>query len=137
MKKFLLLTALGALPMFATSPTCPTALHVLSPGDNQPYLTAGGGCNVVITFNANGSIDNTYGVNGIAIVPNSSDVSAVFNTSYQKPFAFLLDSSQRIVMGSSTGFTRLTTNGMVDNTFGVNGTVPFKGFKCCFNCINE
>jgi hypothetical protein len=57
MKNLLMLSALAALPMLATpSNPCPS-----SSGGNTggAYITAGGLCNVVITYNSNGSIVTT------------------------------------------------------------------------------
>ena len=63
---FVLLVALCGVNTLSaqtvTSP-CPTAafstLETGGPPGNQPYITAGGGCNVIITFAANGSISTT------------------------------------------------------------------------------
>lgn len=45
--------ALGALPLFAAGP-CPTITN-----GSAAYLAGGGGCNTIITFNADGSVTTT------------------------------------------------------------------------------
>lgn len=67
MKKLLLISFAVAAPIFAAGP-CPTANGF---GADATYLTIGG-CNVVITFNANGSITTT--------VPNSNPYDGAEDT---------------------------------------------------------
>lgn len=57
MKKFFLLSAIAALPMFADP--CPVANGPLADALYTSATSPGNGCNVIITFNANGSITTT------------------------------------------------------------------------------
>jgi uncharacterized delta-60 repeat protein len=77
----------------------------------------------VVRYNSDGSVDATFGVSGFVLFD--------FASSYDFPFALGIQSDGKIVVGGSTGqdpvydfgLLRLDTLGMVDSTFGTNGTV--------------
>src|SRR3954449_12174154 len=93
-----------ALPLFAVGP-CPT----LTGGATSPaYIAGGGGCNVVITFNADGSITTTLpninpfdGVEDtlVGIVNNSASSISSINLSSNSLVLFNFDGD-----GACSGF---------------------------------
>src|SRR5665213_468159 len=82
---------------------CPTVGHSTFQGDNQPYLTAGAGCNTLVTVNANSTITIT--------VANSN------------PYDGSDDTLVGVVNNSSTPLTTLTWSGS-----GISG---FEGDGIC------
>jgi len=76
-------------------------------------------------FNTNGSLDNSFGTNGITIIPAS------LGSQISSGVSIALQSDGKIVAvgsGNPNGiltfvFTRLQTNGTIDTTFGSNGIV--------------
>ncbi|MBL7912359.1 MAG: T9SS type A sorting domain-containing protein [Bacteroidia bacterium] len=77
----------------------------------------------VVRLNSNGTIDNTFGTNGI--------VTTTISSFSEKASAIAIQPDGKIVVGGSanTGTSsdfiiiRYNTNGTLDNTFGVNGIV--------------
>jgi uncharacterized delta-60 repeat protein len=87
------------------------------------YSYAGGFVSLV-RYNVNGSLDNTFGTNGM--------VSSVFGAAYENDYAAVLQSDDKIVMtgycnpnntNSDFGMIRYNNNGTLDNSFGTGGIV--------------
>jgi uncharacterized delta-60 repeat protein len=87
--------------------------------NNKPYL-------FVTKYNANGTLDNTFGTNGKLVID--------FGFSSQGATSIVVDNNNRIIVGgniqSSGGHPTsqpvvcaLNMNGVLDNTFGINGKV--------------
>ena len=93
------------------------AIDVEVTSNNQVVFGIGGPISdlvIVGKLNEDGSRDSTFGNNGLASV------------SIDSPDEFALDSQDRIVVGGGEFFpllTRLTANGQIDNSFGVNGSI--------------
>jgi uncharacterized delta-60 repeat protein len=69
----------------------------------------------VARFNSNGSLDTTFGTNGIATLPGATGLLA------------LQPDGKIVVTGSNGGFgslARLQPNGQLDTSFGTNGQAP-------------
>ncbi|MEP6684781.1 MAG: T9SS type A sorting domain-containing protein [Parafilimonas sp.] len=80
---------------------------------------------VVVRFNTNGTIDSTFGINGIATFALTSTV-----TGNLKAADIAINSSDKILVAANsqtkTGDVivyRLTANGSIDNSFGTNGFI--------------
>ncbi len=79
---------------------------------------------VIVRLNSSGTIDNSFGANGIAIVSFSSSGN-------EDPRSIAIQSDGKIVVAGSTGnnaardiaLVRLNSNGSPDNTFGSSGKV--------------
>jgi hypothetical protein len=84
---------------------CPTIGHSTYQGDNQAYLTAGGGCNTLVTVNANGTITIT--------VVNSN------------PYDGSDDTLVGVVNNSATPLTSLTLSGSGISGFEGDGICVF------------
>ncbi len=87
------------------------------------YLSGGLGNMAITRFNTNGTLDNTFGSSGKAIIPfnNSNVILAAVQ---------VLSTGKIIIGGNSDGnpvIVRLNANGAVDNTFGASGQVSFDG----------
>lgn len=131
MKKLLLFSVLAAVPMFATSP-CPTAIN--SP--SSAYLSTGG-CNVVITFAADGSasttITNPNPYDGtedtlVGVLNNSASTITSFNLSGSNIFGFDSDGacSGYVSTTDCAGATGYAGPGVTFSlTNSNNGTVSF------------
>lgn len=89
---------------FGVSP-CPTPGLSSFQGSNQAYLTAGGGCNVVITIAANGSVSTT--------VTNSN------------PYDGSDDTLVGVINNSSTPLSQLTVSGSAISDFEGDGICAF------------
>ena len=85
-----MLLTVSAVVAMGASP-CPTIGQNSYQGDNTPYITAGGGCNTLITIAANGSITTT--------VPNPN------------PYDGIEDTLVGVVNNGTTPLTQLTLNG--------------------------
>ncbi len=87
------------------------------------YLSGGLGNMALARFNSNGTIDNTFGASGKAIIPfNNGNVTVVA--------VRMLTGGKIMIGGNSDGkpvLVRLNANGTVDNTFGTSGQVAFDG----------
>lgn len=78
---------------------------------------------VVVKLNSDGSIDNTFGTNGITTTSNS------IYQDHLTAFSVDIDSDGKILTGGYTGITpnfsivimRYLSNGSLDNSFGTNG----------------
>ena len=94
----------GSSLAFGASP-CPTIGHSTFQGDNQAYLTAGGGCNTLVTVAANGSVSIT--------------------TSNSSPYDGSDDTLVGVVNNSSTPLTTLTITGSGISGFEGDGICAF------------
>jgi uncharacterized delta-60 repeat protein len=101
-----------------------TAVQIVLQTDGK--LVVGGTTNVIATkvfllrYNPDGSIDTTFGTNGLALIP-------VFNWELYN-FAILPDNSFIISNGNYNNsalfsIAKVTTNGSLDPSFGTNGIV--------------
>ena len=85
------------------------------PGSNDFTVPA------VLRFLSNGSLDKSFAVNGVFVLPNSFGSYA----------AVAIQSDGKILIGTSAGgpnaeVDRLTTTGHLDSSFGANGRVTFQ-----------
>ncbi len=97
----------------AVSP-CPTVGHSTFQGDNQPYLTAGGGCNVLVTISAAGTsvqIVNSQPYDG----SDDTLVGVVNNTS--APLSQLTISGSAIANFEGDGVCVFGAGGIAGDTF--------------------
>jgi uncharacterized delta-60 repeat protein len=85
----------------------------------------------LVRLNANGTLDSTFGTNGVAIIqPALSNYSQTFKS------LVLLPSGKIIAGGWSTQSSSdrlyivgLNSNGSIDSTFGSNGTITYTGVE--------
>lgn len=76
----------------------------------------------MIRLNPDGSVDNSFGVNGKVMTP------ATFNTSAGAPaITFLLPNNQLMAI-SKSAIVQYKANGAIDSSFGTNGMVAIAGF---------
>lgn len=112
---------------FAIASTEPTAMQVQPDGKIVDLVTntpAGTRVTGLGRFNADGSIDNSFGSDGVLLLPDSS------NLNFQSPVLKLLPDG-RIVIGGTSGTAsqhtaklfRLNTDGSTDTSFGGSGEV--------------
>jgi hypothetical protein len=106
------LMALSAMSLLAVGP-CPTSTGGSTGG---PYTTAGGGCNVVITFNANGSISTT--------VPNAN------------PYDGNDDQLVGIVNLTGSAITSIFLSSTTQSIFGFDGDGACSGPYVTVNATN-
>ena len=91
---------------------CPTANAVTSPGDNSAYRVIGG-CNVVITFNLDGSITTT--------IPNANPYDGVEDT-----MVGIVNNSASVITSVFLSSTTLALFGFdADGICAPNGSTPF------------
>ncbi len=116
MKKLLLFALLAALPVFAAP--CPTATGIFTSG---AYTAGGGGCNVVITFNSNGSVTTT--------IPNANPYDGVEDT-----LVGVVNNT-----GSAIASFVLTGTGLTPQLFGFDGDGACAGgggqYESVGNCV--
>lgn len=77
----------------------------------------------VVRYNANGSLDNTFGTNGIVVTPIGNGSESI-NDIVLQPDGKILAAGLTSNTGSPTRFLviRYNANGTLDNTFGTAGT---------------
>jgi uncharacterized delta-60 repeat protein len=79
-------------------------------------------------YNANGSIDTTFGTNGLVIINN---------TNYGSVNDIAVDANGKIIIAGGNTYSlvlRLNSNGSLDTTFGTNG---FANFTNSFSSAND
>ncbi len=78
---------------------------------------------ILVRINANGTIDNTYGTNGIYTIPSTTQQHNKFMDLAIRPDGKVIASGliDRYYQADSAFITRINTNGTKDNTFGING----------------
>lgn len=76
----------------------------------------------IIRYNANGSVDTTFGINGAIVVTFSTDPDDLFRDLVVLPNGKILVAGDRLA-GSNTALAvyRYNANGTPDTTFGTNG----------------
>jgi len=88
------------------------------------YTGSGSGCDFAVArYNTDGSLDSTFGTNGI--------VTTAIGTGYNYAYSVAIQSDQKIVVAGSAGYgtyedfalVRYNTDGSLDSTFGTNGIV--------------
>src|ERR1700722_12098219 len=99
-----MLLTVSAAAVFGASP-CPTVGVSSYQGDNTPYVTAGGGCNVLVTINTNGT--------------------ATVTTVNANPYDGSDDTLVGIVNNGTTPLTQLTINGSAIADFDNDGICVF------------
>lgn len=91
---------------------------ILVGGTNQDQITAGN-TYWLRRYNANGTVDNTFGNNGLANIFNTSNsFGYIANISVQADGKILASNETE---SGEPGITRLNADGSLDNTFGTNG----------------
>jgi uncharacterized delta-60 repeat protein len=106
------------------------AVKVLSDGK---YLTAGSRCDptytfsdiTVVRYNPNGTIDSTFGTDGMAVVDAGTPCDSGIEIVVQPDGRIVVASGTKATDNSGNGYTmiRLTADGALDPTFGINGIV--------------
>jgi uncharacterized delta-60 repeat protein len=89
--------------------TRPSALRSVATQEDGRIVAASG--DKVVRYNADGTIDTTFGTDGFV----TSSSSSFFNVEVQR--------DSKIVLAGGTSVTRLNANGGLDTTFGNAGTV--------------
>lgn len=88
---------------------------VLQPDGKIIMAGSNGSASILVRYNSNGTLDNTFGANG------------QLTTSLHGFARVALQSDGKVVVGgelnSGSGIARYTSNGAVDGTFGTNGVV--------------
>jgi uncharacterized delta-60 repeat protein len=82
----------------------------------------------VARYNANGSIDTTFGTNGLVLIDNSN---------YGTINDIAIDANGKIIVAGGNTYAvvlRLNSNGTLDTTFGTNG---FANFTTSFSSAND
>jgi uncharacterized delta-60 repeat protein len=82
----------------------------------------------VARYNANGSIDTTFGTNGLVLIDNSN---------YGTVNDIAIDANGKIIVAGGNTYAvvlRLNSNGTLDTTFGTNG---FANFTTSFSSAND
>lgn len=103
---------MGSMKSFATDVALQTDGKIVMSGYTWENVT---GDVFVIRLNTDGSLDNTFGTDGVALVSNSTDVTE----------SIAVQSDGKILIGGYTddSFTvaRFNTDGTLDTDFGNNG----------------
>jgi uncharacterized delta-60 repeat protein len=92
-------------------------------------LTAGYSSNgndndfAVIRYNENGSLDNTFGTNGIVTTQVGASGDYAYSISIQNDGKIVLSGCYYTGTTSDIALVRYNSNGTLDNTFGTNGIV--------------
>ncbi len=95
---------------------------VILVGSTKPFSFTTFRKEAIMRLNANGTLDNTFATNGVLI--NDLDT-----TKTDEARCVAIDNTQNILVGSGglnngkAYLTRITPNGVLDNTFGVNGNL--------------
>lgn len=75
-------------------------------------------------YNSNGTLDNTFGVNGIVTISPSSNDERLYAVRIQPDGKIVAAGSNRSIAGQGAfGLIRLNSNGTLDTSFGNNGLV--------------
>jgi hypothetical protein len=129
---FSLLT-LGTIHIALGAGPCPTPGLSNFQGSNQAYLTAGGGCNVIITIAANGSVTTTT-VNAnpydgsddtlVGVINNSSTALPQITVSGSNISGFEGDGICAFGAGGIAGDTFTSGSSAYCSTAALNGTDP-------------
>ncbi|MFI5405685.1 MAG: T9SS type A sorting domain-containing protein [Nitrososphaerales archaeon] len=77
----------------------------------------------IVRYNSNGTLDNTFGTNGITSSPIGSSNDYVYSSAIQTDGKIVLAGYYDKVNDADFALARFNTNGMIDNTFGTNGIV--------------
>ncbi|HEX4608993.1 MAG TPA: FG-GAP-like repeat-containing protein [Urbifossiella sp.] len=105
------------------------AVAVQSDGKPVAVATQGGDM-IVIRYNTNGTLDNTFGTNGLEKIDFAGNEDAAFDVAIQSDGKIVVvGSTSATTTGDDFAIARLNTNGTLDNTFGTNGevTIDFGG----------
>lgn len=82
----------------------------------------------VVRFNVDGSVDETFGTGGIAIVSTSTDIEYIVEMVVQADDRIVVAGYSYDTMGNRTGrLLRLTASGAPDGTFGSGGVAAVTG----------
>ncbi|MBL7818611.1 MAG: T9SS type A sorting domain-containing protein [Saprospiraceae bacterium] len=87
----------------------------------------------VYRYNTNGTIDNTFGVNGVAKQSNSRATSIKLMSNGKMVVGGLIYDNVSFNPISSNGIYRYNVNGTLDNTFGTNGVVKSNSGKGAYD----
>jgi uncharacterized delta-60 repeat protein len=117
------LTTNFGLPWFKVTSGCVQAdgkIIVAGSATNDPSSNAAS--NLLVRFNANGDIDNSFGVNGIVYTSFAPESSDIINKVVILPGGKILTGGTASYNGTVyIILSRYTSNGQPDNTFGTNG----------------
>ena len=97
---------------------------------NDGKIVAGGFSNngtdddfALTRFNVDGSLDNTFGINGIITTPIGASNDRVRSVLIQPDGKIIAAGFSSNILNNNFALVRYNTNGNIDNTFGTNGIV--------------
>lgn len=134
MRKCTFFAAVCGMLLLATSMFAAPCPDATGPGVSSAYTSGGAGCNVVITFNANGSITTTIpnsnpydGVEDtlVGVVNNTASAIASFNLTGtgSSPFLFGFDGD-----GACASANGSTPGGIYESTTACTGATDTNGY---------
>ncbi len=110
---------------FSTSPHNSVSAHQQSNGSLIVTVNAGAGSNnydyYSARYAANGTLDNTYGTNGVVKVNFDSTYDELIGSIIQPDNKIILIGATKLGAAIGFGIARLDANGILDNTFNTNG----------------
>ncbi len=110
---------------FSLGPHTAIGAHQQSNGSLIVTTNAGAGSNnydfYSARYTANGILDNTYGINGIAKVNFDSTYDELIGSVQQPDDKVILIGATKMGVAIGFGIARLDANGVLDNTFNTNG----------------
>ena len=77
----------------------------------------------VVRYNTDGSLDGTFGSGGKTTIPVGTDKSKAYSIAIQSDRRIVLSGYARIQSDEEFALARITDAGILDSTFGENGTV--------------
>lgn len=80
---------------------------------------------VIVRLNVNGTLDNSFGIGGIVLVPNSATKNFLEDVVIQSDGKIVATGRINSGTGFSITIVRVNTDGSMDASFGSNGTVIF------------
>ena len=103
-----------------------TAISTQSNGKILVSGNSGNGINddfSVVRYNNNGSLDNSFGINGKVITPIGTMHDRSFNILVQQDDKFIVTGNIENGLDNDFALVRYNSNGSVDSLFGLNGVV--------------
>jgi uncharacterized delta-60 repeat protein len=77
----------------------------------------------VVRYNSNGSLDITFGSNGIVTTPVGSSVDIAYSIAIQSDGKIIAAGYSLNIGNNDFAVVRYNSNGFLDNTFGINGII--------------
>ena len=80
-----------------------------------------GGDTSLVRFSADGSLDTTFGNNGVAAIPFSGPSGEIYDVAVQADDRILVAGSSRVSTRYHMAVARMTASGALDTSFGTSG----------------